>query len=238
MAEELTQAPVEEKDENVEQLLNSVSDAYLKKRKRTRIISYSIILFVVLALAVAIIVMSSIKIDLRPKFITEGANYQVYINKQMKENISADPSTKQKYDKFNSIFLNSFNTQYLTALFTGKLGGYKVEECTQEFFYSNQTSATGINSDLNNYLGDNYVKITYDQPINITNSNGKPCYTQFNSNYELKFEELYFNLNTLDAEQDLVFYLGGYGYVTKGNARIVKITVRANTFDLYNLFKD
>ena len=222
---------------NVDQLLDSVSDAYLAKKKRTRIISFSIISFIVFALVVSIIVLSCIKVDLRPKFIDKGASYEIHISGQ--NNLNINPTiTREEYDKFNELFLNSFKTQYLSALFTGKLGGYEVKESTKEFFYSNTSAATGMTTELQSYVGDNYVKITYDQPIEIKNSKGKTCYTEFDTTKPLMFEDVYFPLNTVDAERDLVFYLGGFGYVSKGNARIVKVSVRANMYDIYNYFKD
>ena len=217
-----------ENTENVEKLLDSVSDEYLAKKKRTRIISYSILLFIILALATIIIVMSAIKVDLKPKFIENASSYRVTISNS--EVMTLDSDSKQ-YKEFNKIYLNSFKTQYLTALFTGKLGGYEIDE-TFDYFYADTTNSTGMSSTLKSSLGANYVRVYFDEPKTILKSNGEIYHSKINSDTTLSFNEMYFNLSSDNKEDDLVFYFGAIGYLSR--ARIVKITVRANT---YNLFK-
>lgn len=222
-----------EKD-NVEVLLNSVSDEYLAKRKRIRIISYSIISFVIFALSLIIIVMSSVKVDLRPSFIGKGASsYKIVINNSSNPININQYIDEKKYNEFTDLYLKSFQSQYLTALFTGRLKGYNIIEEPQNYFYSDTQNSNGISSTLKKYLGENYVGLHYDEPKQILNSNGSVYYSLINSNTTLTFNDVYFNLNTSDAENELVFYLGAFGYLSRGEARIVKISVRANTYDLY-----
>ncbi len=208
----------------VDELLNSVSDEYLAKKKRTKIISYSVIMGIVLALCVTIIVMSCIKVDLRPSFIDAPASYNVTIKGTSTSQFI--DQTNEKYDQFNEIFDNSFKTQYLTALFTGRLGGYKIEETSQPFYKS---FSTVITDDLKSQLGENYVKVVYDSPRQIKKADGKLYYSQYNTDTTLTFTEFYFPLSSTDAENDLVFYLGA----TAKSTRVLKITVKANTYKLY-----
>ncbi len=211
----------------VENLLNSVSDEYLAKRKKTRIISYSIILTIVLALAVTIITLSCIKVDLKPSFITDASSYRVTISNT--EVMTIDESNDE-FKEFNNIYLNSFNSHYLTALFTGRLGGYKIEE-TYDYFYSDTANSTGMSTALKNALGSDYVRAIFDESKQILNSDGSVYYSKVNTDTTLSFNEMYFSLSDSKSEHDLVFYFGVTGYYSR--ARILKITVRANTYDLY-----
>ncbi len=216
---------VKEENDNVDNLLNSLSDEYLAKKKRTRIISFSIISFLVFALAVVIIVLSCVKVDLKPKFLGEALNYRVNISNSV---VSLDESNED-FNKFNKIFDESFKSQYLTAIFTGKLGGYTIEETYKQFYSSNSTNPNSI---WRSELGDNYVRVNFVETKQILNSNGSVYYSNTNSNKTFTFNQMYFNLSTQDSQQDLVLYIGGILEGTS-STRLIKIKVRANTHNLY-----
>ncbi len=222
MEENLTQ-----ENENVDKVLNSVSDAYLAKKKRTRIISYSITSAIILILAVTIIVLSCIKIDLYPKFMGRVSSFRVtlsgYTSMTMVENT-------EEYDDFNKIYLESFQTQYMTAIFTGKVGGYSIQDTQYDFYAKN--SKTAPSSELLKKLGDNYVRVSFAEESKILKSNGKVFKSSFNSDKSFTFDEMYFNLNTKNSQSETTLFLGGKLEGTDA-VRIVEINVRANTYDLY-----
>lgn len=222
----------EETNENVDNLLNSVSDEYLAKKKRTRIISYSIISTLVLALAVIVIVMSCINVDLKPQFLGRALSYRVTVSNR--EVLTLDENSDE-YQEFNDEFAKAFQSQYLTALFTGKLGGYKIEE-TNNNFYSSSTS-TSPSSSLTSEIGENYVRVMFDDTKQILNSDGSVYYTQINTNKTFTFNEMYFKLNTKDSGEETTLYLGGITQTENGKdvVKIVKINVRANTYKLYKM---
>lgn len=212
---------------NVDNVLNSVSDEYLKKRKRTKTISYSSILGVILALAVIIIVMSVVRVDLKPSCINDPTTYIINIS----NNETYIYENSEEYDEFYSAYKESFNISYLTALFTGKLGAYKIDESFQEF-YANKDNKTGINSSWASELGSDYVKLSYSSPQELKEANGKTYYSITNTNESiLTYEDVYFPINSENADKELTFYFGttgaGYGYT------VTRITVRANTHALY-----
>lgn len=222
--QEQTSAP----ENDVDKVLNSVSDEYLNKKKKKRKITYSSILGFIFIIATIIIVMSSVRVDLKPAFIKDPSSYTIYINKEQGKRIDESDA---EYDEFYKIYKNSFNVSYLTALFTGKLGDYKIEE-TREKFYANESAKTGISTSLSNYLGDNYIWLSYLNEQQMKSADGKVYYSIFNTNeYDLKFEDVYFTINNKNADNELTFYFGttgaGMGYT------ITKITVRANTYSLY-----
>ena len=222
----------EETNENVDNLLNSVSDEYLAKKKRTRIISYSIISAIVLVLAVIVIVMSCVKVDLKPQSLGRALSYRVTVSNR--EVLTLDENSDE-YQEFNDEFARAFQSQYLTALFTGKLGGYKIEE-TNNNFYSSSTS-TSPSSSLTSEIGENYVRVMFDDTKQILNSDGSVYYTQINTNKTFTFNEMYFKLNIKDSGEETTLYLGGITQTENGKdvVKIVKINVRANTYKLYKM---
>ena len=213
-------------EENVDSVLNSVSDQYLAKKKKNRKITFSIISIVVLLLSVAIIVMSCVKINTKPAFIKGATSYQVTINNS--EKLLLD-ETNEEFDEFDKLFDETFSYNYLNALFAGKLGGYDICETTSNF-YSDTKNNTGMSTTLKNQLGSNYVRVKFDEDKTIKYSNGKEYKSIYYSDYSITFNELYFNLNTSDEESEITFYIGAKGYL-KG---ITKITIEANTYALYD----
>lgn len=230
------EAKIEEKpkesyveDENIEKVLESVSDEILAKKKRKRIITYSIISSIVFILATLIVVLSCVKIDLRPSFMGDALSYSITIDG--KNYMTLDESSEE-YDEFNQTYLKSFKTQYLTALFTGRLGGFTITETPSNFYAS--TSSKTPSSTLKSELGKNYVRVLFSEEKQILNSNGKVYYSEYMSNKTFTFDEMYFNLSTENSSQDLTLYLGGKREGTE-SVRIIKINVRANTYNLYKM---
>ncbi len=210
-----------------EKILQSVSDEYLQKKKRKKNIIYTTILSVLLAIATIIIVMSSITVGLKPAFIGNPTSYTIYINGSEKKYID---ETYEKYDEFYKIYSQSFNVSYLSALFTGKLGGYEIEE-TLDNFYSKANEKTGISSTLSSALGSNYVKLEFASERPVKKANGEVYTSKWNTNCQLVFDDVYFTINSTNQDNDLTFYFGtkgaGAGYT------ITKISIRANTSALY-----
>lgn len=209
-------------------VLRSVSDEYLAKKKRNKKIIYSIICGLIIAIAITIIVLASVKTNLKPFFIERPNEIEVYIDGDMRFMPNDD-----NRDEFYSIYDNSFKTSVLTAMFTGKLGGYEIVE-TSQYFYSTASSKTGMSSDLKTALGDNYVHLYYQQPQTMYSSNGKEYYSIRNTDeYLLSFQDVYFNISSENSEHELTFYFGTSSE-NYSNGRITKITIRANTYALYD----
>ena len=226
----MEEAKVINQDENVDNVLNSVSDQYLAKRKRNRKITFSIISFIVLALATIIIVMSCVKVNIKPQFIDDATSYRVTINGSDKLLLEEG---NEEFAEFDELFDETFSLNYLTALFSGKLGGYKINASdeTKDYFYSDTKNNKGMSTSLKNALGDSYVRVKFGEEKEVTYSNGKTYMSKYNTNSKLVFDELYFNLSETNEEGSLTFYLGTRGYLS--GTRITKITIEANTYALY-----
>lgn len=212
--------------------LKAISDVYLAKKKRNRKIAFSIISLLTLALATVIIVLSCVRVNFKPAFIDNAVRYEI----TLKENSSTVvyEESEEKFKQFDKIFEETFSLNYLTALFSGKLGGYEInsDNETTENFYSNTQENIGMSSALKSALGDNYVKVKFAEEKEVQYSNGKAYKSKYNSSVSLVFDELYFNLNTTDAEDNLTFYMGTRGYLS--GTKITKITIKANTYALYD----
>lgn len=217
-------------ENDVDSVLNSVGDEYLAKKKRNRKIIFSVISFLTLALATIIIVMSCIKVNLKPSFISDASSYRITINNSDK--MLLDKSSEE-FEEFNKIFEESFSMNYLSALFAGKLGGYEIksDDETTDYFYSNTTNNTGMSTTLKNALGSNYVRVKFAEDKVVKYSNGETYKSKYNSDNELVFNELFFNLSTSEEDEKITFYLGTTGYLS--GTRITKITIKANTYALY-----
>ena len=222
-------------NQNVDAVLSTVSDEYLRKKKRNKKITLSVILFFVLALSVVIITLSCVKTNLKPYFLSEPSNIEVYIGGTRQ--YSTAP-TDENYDEFYDIYQKSFNSNILTALFTGKLGSYEVYESDSlESFYSSSSSKTGMSDTLKEYLGDNYVHLQYGQDQQLYNADGSVYYsTRWTKRYNMQYKDVYFNITDTNADHELTFYFGAY-YKKDGkdySPHIISITIRANTFQLYD----
>lgn len=222
---------VTNQDENVNNVLNSVSDEYLAKKKKNRKITFSLISFFVLALATVIIVLSCVRVNLKPEFIDNAVRYE--ITTKGNSTTMVYESTDEGFKEFDKLFDEAFSLSYLTALFSGKLGGYELNASdeTNEYYYSDTKNNTGMSTTLKNALGSNYVRVVFDEEKQVKYSNGDVYKSKYNSDYDLKFEELYFNLHDTTEDETLTFYLGTNGY--SSGTRITKITVKANTYSLY-----
>ena len=224
MAEEKVQT-----NENVDDVLQSVSDKIIAKRKLKRTIISSVLLSVVVILASIVIALAGIKVDMQPNFIGKADAYSVYIGGVNKKYFDTDSKT---YDAFHEELDKVFDTNYLTALFSGKLDCYTIEE-TKVQFYSDETR-TNLSSSLKTELGSNYVRFVYNEEQKVTNKDGSQYYsTEYKANtYALKFKDCYLKLDSTGEEQ-LTFYLGTYDY---SKPMITKVIVKTNSASLYEYF--
>ncbi len=213
-------------DEN--DVLNSVSDEYLAKRKRKKIITFSLISGFTLLISLVIIILACIKIDTKPKFIENNPlTYDIYLE-------TGEPSlnleqTDPEYEEFNNRVNSIFKTQLLTAMFTGRLKGYDINETTSSF-YSSTSAKTGQSSELKNRLNTSYIRIKYDHDIKLLNKDGSEYKSVWSPSYTLTFNEMYFNIYDTNQEHEVTLLLATDGYLT---GRITEVKVKVNTYSLY-----
>lgn len=216
--------------EQVDNVLQSVSDEILAKRKRKRLISFSVVTFLCFALVFTIIMMSVIKINLKPSFVKPAGEIEVVINKQ--HATFEESFGKENYDKLNRTINNAFKTTYLTALFSGEAGGYKINETSDRFYASFVNGeGSGLYSSLQSKLGNNYVHFQYDELQTLKKSNGKD-YTSVvvQGNQIIQFRDVYFTISNSDEMTKTTFY---FGSCTNRENKTFSITVSANTSSIY-----
>ena len=165
MEENIATQEVNTSNQNVDNLLQSVSDEYLAKKRKNRKIVYSIISGLILALAIVIITLSCITVNLKPSFTEGGAVFTITINGSNKMTFE---DSDEQYQEFNKLYTEAFTSTYLTALFSGKLEKYTINE-TSDNFYSDTLNNTGMSSTLSSALGSNYVRCL-DDPRRTQNS--------------------------------------------------------------------
>ncbi len=211
--------------------LLSVQDQYLEKKRKTRKITFSIILALVVAVAIIFITLGCVNVDIRPQFVTKAD--QVTIYREGNSNINIDKQS-QIYQQFDELYKNMFNVPYLTAAFSGATGGYTIDEGKIISNWYTNANETTVSSDVTNVLGTNYVKLHFNQLKTLVKADGSEYISIFNRN-KLTYQDVYFAINEEDIVKDFTFL-----FATKGNnderTTITKITLKANTSSLFEEF--
>lgn len=216
-------------NENVDDVLQSVSDKIIAKRKLKRTIISSVLLSVVVILASIVLALAGIKVDLQPNFIGKADAYSVYLSGVNKKYFDSD---SESYDKFHQELDMAFETNVLNALFSGRLDCYTIEE-TRTAFYADDARTT-LSSAMRSELGSNYVRFVYNEEQQVTNKDGSQYYsTEYKANtYALKFKDCYMQLSS-DENSQLTFFLGTYDY---SKPTITKVVVKTSAAGLYEYF--
>ena len=221
--------------DNTDEVLKSVSDDILKKQKRKTRIFCLVVCFLTLVLSVLVIIAGVVKTDTKPYFINEPLRFEIKTDGTTKMLENDD----EKYDEFYNLYLDSFKLSYLTGLFTNSVGPYQIKETSTNFYstYSNDVG-TGMNTNLSNMVGNNYIHIHYLETQKMYNADGSAYYSKlYTREHELTYVDIYLPFSSNDSLSSTTFYFG-----TKkdesGTPKITTITVNANTSKLYNFAYD
>ena len=195
--------------EEVQQVLVSVSDEYLRKKRRKKIITLSSILSVVLILSIAIITLACVNVNLKPFFIEPPSSYTIVIDGSERATLTM---TDDEYNEFTELFEKSMQVNALQALFTGRLGGYSINEGrpSANSFYTSNSTKVDLNSSLVSTLGSNYVRMRYSVEQNLFKSNGSYQYSSFDTTKKLCYIDIVFSLSTENQDSDVTLYFGTY----------------------------
>lgn len=227
MQEEVIGEEIEKKESK------PLAEIYAENKIRKRKITLISILSVVFVLVVAIIVMGCVKVDLRPSFFTKPSQVTIY-GENNTSVVIAD--SDDRYKDFERIYNDMFNTSVLSALFTGRLGGYTIDE-TISRWYTNSNETT-FSSTITDALGSNYVRLHFDSPMQFYNSNGSEYDSRYNASYSLTFQDVYFAIDNVNATDTFTFYfqVKGNSGVSPERTTITTITLSANTSQLFEEF--
>ena len=227
MQEEVIGEEIEKKESK------PLAEIYAENKIRKRKITLISILSVVFVFFVAIIVMGCVKVDLRPSFFTKPSQVTIY-GENNTSVVIAD--SDDRYKDFERIYNDMFSTSVLSALFTGRLGGYTIDE-TISRWYTNSNETT-FSSTITNALGSNYVRLHFDSPMKFYNANGSEYVSKFKADYSLTFQDVYFAIDNVNATDTFTFYfqVKGNSGVSPERTTITTITLSANTSQLFEEF--
>lgn len=193
----------------------------LRKKKKNKIIALSL-LGLVLALVVLIIVGACVPVNLKPYLIGSPSRVTIYNQSQIYGEFDDDQA---KYSEFMEDFADVFETSYLVALFSGRLGDYKI---------SGQSESLILSNVLSELKAGYYVEFKYENPQTLTYNDG----TEYKSIYNgasLTFTSLYFAISQTDELVNLDMYVGvKYSDADNATTYALKVTQKANTYSLYD----
>lgn len=227
MQENITQ------NNNVDNILKSVSDDILEKRKKRRMITFSVLSAICLALVITVITMSVVKINLMPYFVQPSTKIEVVVNGEHTATFNKTLS-EGNYNKLVKEIEDSFDKVYLNALFSGEAGGYGIKETTDKFYSSYSDGVgSGKSSSLSSKLGKNYIHYQYDELQTLKTSKGRNYTSVYaTGNNTIEYRDVYFTISQEDEWTETTFYFGSC--TNRGNYTF-SITVTANTSGVYSL---
>ena len=257
MEEEVKEQPVEETKQEqpveapeqpkVEQQPRELTDdeKYAKiqtekllKRKKTRRIVTFCGMCVAFALALVLIILAAVPVSLKPKCLSDG-----YWEIQMFHGSSVAEATlhesDEKYAEFMGVYNDAFKQTYLTAIFSGSLFDYQIEEDQEKV-----STVLGAGGNLVG-SGKYFIRLEYadDEEKTLTTQNGKAYKSRYwaSSTTEwdgtLKFTQVYLVVNETAGVRDTDLYLiSSVPSSTESSGKrevLIKITVRADTSKIY-----
>ncbi len=231
------------KKEKVEESYEGLSDdeiytklqteKLLKRKKKKRIIT-SVAMGVAFALAVVIIVLATVPVSLKPNCIDDDyTTVKLYNGTSLTGPRASFEADDERFEKFVEVFDDSFGQSYLTALFSGSLFAsyYEPEEKHETF----QTSANELITN-NTY----FVRLSYSEEKTLTYQNGKTYISPFKSGSfdgVITFTDIYIAVNSENGFRDTKVYIPIH-YPSDEVEYAITITIRANTYKIYEVWND
>ena len=198
----------------------SYAEQIAEKNKRKKIIISSISLGLVFIIALTVILLATIKVDLRPSVIENPS--AIYFNGN--SSIQYDKSDEE-YKEFMNKYNEAFRVSILTGLFSNNLKDYEIVETRDS---SSQSLPTSVTSG-------NYVTFLYKSGnVTLVKKDGKTYYSIYNSNNSIDFYQVSFALSSEDSIKDMSMYLK---YKTGVTERYVEVKLKGNTFNLNEYYE-
>ncbi len=223
-------------DENLteDELYAKIQTEKLLKKRQTKKIGTFVALCVAMALAVCIIVLAAVPVSLKPRCVKSDFDEVSLIVGDIADRHYEKGD--EKYDEFVSYFNKAFSQPYLSALFSGSLFDYQIEE-NYDALNNNAREV------IRNRVGksSNLVQLSYRTQQVITLQNGKKYEPTKANTDKLTFKDVYFVVEKdAGVKQVAIYFVANYPHYTDGqlddlpNYRLVTITVRADTSVIYN----
>lgn len=205
----------------------------IKRKRMTRIAAF-IVLGIVVALAVLIIVAACVPMNLKPSLINDPDQIIVYNQSSEHGRFSSD---EDQYATFMEKFNSMFKTNFLIAMFSGRLGDYEVQASNYEQSEARSKGFTVTKLENEVLKKGYYVQFFYREgnEQDLRKSNGDICTSSFFGNIALTYRSIYFTISEKDSVETLTMYVP----VKLSNSNneteyVLSFTQKANTSILYN----
>jgi len=209
------------------------TERLLRRKKKTRIATLISLCFV-FVLSVCVIVFSTVPVGLYPKCVAKDYEMISFYPGTTSSRFAFEDGSKGAKE-FDELLDKSFSEVYLTAIFSGKLGEYEIEEKYATNF-EDAVSQDFVSS--NKY----YVAFEYAQDKVVLNKNGKKYVSKVSAKDDfdgtLKYKTAYLHVSDKDGFVDTAIYLSINNYPDATKNKTVKITVRANTYQIYKAWSN
>ena len=112
-------------------MTTSYEDRIKDRKKRNTRITSIVILSVVFAIAIFILISSLAMVGLNPKFVARPDTIYVY---DAGKSVASGHITSEdeEYDIFMQYYDDMFSSSFLSAMFSGRLGGYDISKIGSE----------------------------------------------------------------------------------------------------------
>lgn len=232
---------VNEEELSEDELYAKIQTEKLLKRKQNKKMATFVGMCFAFVLAVVVIVLAAVPVSLKPRCVDSGfASVALFPGTT---NGVSYTQGEDGYKEFMKYYDKSFSQSYISAIFSGSLYSYDIEEK-----YEDVNKVLGTSGELisnNTY----YVRLRYAEEQVFTHQNGKAYVSNYsNSKWadgKLTFTDVYVVVNNTSGFQKTeVYVVVNYpDFDENGNKvgtkeRLITITVKANTYEIFNAWSD
>ena len=232
-----------------DELYAKIQTQKLLKKKQNKKIATIVGMGFAFVLAVVIIILAAVPVSLKPRCMVDGFDsVTLYPGNS---NGASYSEGSEGYNEFMKVYDKAFSQPYISAIFSGSLFSYNIEETLDS--PSTVIGAGGSLIQNNTY----YVRLRYSQEQVLTYQSGKVFESKFYggkdneywsgkySGGKLYFNDVYFEVNNTNGIQETNVYVVAHTpkEVNANNEivtedYVVKITVKANTYAIYDAWDD
>lgn len=192
----------------------------VKKRKRVGKITAIVALAMTAVFAILIVVAACVHVNLQPNIASPDIIH-IYDGTSSYGNFEKG---SDKYENFMKRFNDMYDASYLVSLFSGRLGSYTIEGQTNPVEFSQ------IQSELESGY---YVKFEYNDSQTLKNQDGSIHYSKHNSNFEVKYNAIYFALSETDGLETVNIYIPAELTSSNNTEYALHISQKANTYKIF-----
>ncbi len=229
-----------------DELYAKIETEKMLRRKKVKKVSTLTCLCVAFVLALCVIILAVVPITFKPSFLNEFYRVTLYSGTSSSNGnvLFGDGDDTTAFDTFCKYFNESFNQSVLTALFNGGFSGYTIAEESTTSVYDGTTNSNWISSFSGLLDEDDYfVRLQFQNDVTLTNSNGSTYVSTSYGSATYTFTDAYVEISSSSGVKDTMIYIIGKYYATQNGEeklwyRLIAITVRADTSNIYDAWKE